>query len=62
MPLTPLTEADPELMLPWRNAPAVGQAMYSHHEISLDSNAPGSRWLKLASGSASSLGAATAIA
>jgi len=36
MPLTPLTKADRELILPWRNAPAVGQAMHSHHEISFD--------------------------
>lgn len=36
MPLKPLTEAELELILPWRNAPAVRRAMYSHHEISLD--------------------------
>ena len=36
MPLQPRTEADLELILPWRNAPAVRRAMYSHHEISLD--------------------------
>lgn len=36
MPLHALMEADLELILPWRNAPTVRQAMYSHHEISLD--------------------------
>ncbi len=36
MPLHPLTEHDLELILPWRNAPAVRRAMVSHHEISLD--------------------------
>jgi UDP-4-amino-4,6-dideoxy-N-acetyl-beta-L-altrosamine N-acetyltransferase len=36
MALIALTEADLELILPWRNAPAVRRAMYSHHEISLD--------------------------
>lgn len=36
MPLRALTAADLELILPWRNAPAVRRAMYSHHEISLD--------------------------
>lgn len=36
MPLHPLTDADLELILPWRNAPAVRRAMVSHHEISLD--------------------------
>jgi len=35
MRLTSLTAADLELILPWRNAPAVRRAMYSHHEISL---------------------------
>lgn len=34
MPLTPLADADLDLVLPWRNAPAVRQAMYTHHEIS----------------------------
>ena len=34
MPLYPLTENDLELILPWRNAPAVRKAMYTHHEIS----------------------------
>ena len=34
MPLHPLTAADLELILPWRNAPAVRRAMVSHHEIS----------------------------
>jgi UDP-4-amino-4,6-dideoxy-N-acetyl-beta-L-altrosamine N-acetyltransferase len=34
--LHPLTETDLEHILPWRNASAVRQAMYSHHEISLD--------------------------
>lgn len=29
-----IEEADLELILPWRNAPAVRQAMYSQHEIS----------------------------
>ena len=36
MPLQSLTGNDLELILPWRNAPAVRQAMYSHHEINLD--------------------------
>jgi len=36
MRLTPLTEADPERVLPWRNAPAVRRAMVSRHQISLD--------------------------
>jgi UDP-4-amino-4,6-dideoxy-N-acetyl-beta-L-altrosamine N-acetyltransferase len=36
MPLYSLTDADLELILPWRNVPAVRRAMYSHHEISLD--------------------------
>jgi UDP-4-amino-4,6-dideoxy-N-acetyl-beta-L-altrosamine N-acetyltransferase len=36
MPLTILTESELELILPWRNAPDVRQAMFSHHEISLD--------------------------
>ena len=36
MALHPLTDADLELILPWRNAPAVRRAMYSHHAISLD--------------------------
>ena len=35
MPLKLLTVDDLELILPWRNAPAVRRAMYSHHEISL---------------------------
>ncbi len=35
MPLKLLTADDLELILPWRNAPAVRRAMYSHHEISL---------------------------
>ncbi|MFP4495817.1 MAG: hypothetical protein ACLFN3_07835 [Halochromatium sp.] len=35
MALKPLTDTDLELILPWRNAPAVRRAMYSHHEISL---------------------------
>ena len=35
MPLKPLTTDYLELILPWRNAPAVRRAMYSHHEISL---------------------------
>ena len=36
MALHPLTEADLELILPWRNALAVRRAMYSHHEIAPD--------------------------
>jgi len=36
MRLTPLTEADLESILPWRNAPAVRRAMVSQHEISLE--------------------------
>ena len=36
MSLTPLTEAELETILPWRNAPAVRRAMYTHHEISLE--------------------------
>ncbi|MEA3641705.1 MAG: UDP-4-amino-4,6-dideoxy-N-acetyl-beta-L-altrosamine N-acetyltransferase [Lamprobacter sp.] len=36
MTLHPLTEADLELILPWRNTPAVRRAMVSQHEISLD--------------------------
>ena len=36
MPLKPLTEGDLELILPWRNAPPVRQAMYTHHEIRLE--------------------------
>lgn len=36
MPLTPLIEDDLEMILPWRNAPAVRRAMYTHHEISLE--------------------------
>lgn len=36
MSLKPLTDTDLELILPWRNAPAVRRAMYSHHKISLD--------------------------
>ena len=36
MPLTPLTEDDLEMILPWRNAPAVRRAMYTHHEISME--------------------------
>ncbi len=36
MPLRPLTEADLIMVLKWRNAPTVRQAMYTHHEISLD--------------------------
>ena len=36
MALHPLTEANLELILPWRNALAVRRAMYTHHEISLD--------------------------
>jgi UDP-4-amino-4,6-dideoxy-N-acetyl-beta-L-altrosamine N-acetyltransferase len=36
MPLSRLTEPDLELILPWRNAPAVRRAMYTHHEISAD--------------------------
>lgn len=35
MSLQPLTEADLELILPWRNAPAERRATYSHHEITL---------------------------
>ena len=31
--LTPLTEEDRDLILPWRNAPEVRRAMYSQHEI-----------------------------
>jgi hypothetical protein len=31
-----LAEPDLELILPRRNAPAVGRAMYTHHEISAD--------------------------
>ncbi|HSO81619.1 UDP-4-amino-4,6-dideoxy-N-acetyl-beta-L-altrosamine N-acetyltransferase [Thiocapsa sp.] len=34
MPMHPLTEADLDLILPWRNAPAVRRNMYTHHEIS----------------------------
>ena len=34
MPLTPLTEDDLDLILPWRNAPEVRGNMYTHHEIS----------------------------
>lgn len=33
MPLQPLTDANLALILPWRNAPAVRQASFSHHEI-----------------------------
>ena len=33
MPLTPLSEAELDMILPWRNAPAVRRAMLSHHEI-----------------------------
>ena len=33
MPLHPLTVAELEMIRAWRNAPAVRQAMYSHHEI-----------------------------
>ncbi|MBF0256934.1 MAG: UDP-4-amino-4,6-dideoxy-N-acetyl-beta-L-altrosamine N-acetyltransferase, partial [Gammaproteobacteria bacterium] len=36
MSLNPLEKSDLECILPWRNAPAVRRAMYSHHEISLD--------------------------
>lgn len=36
MTLALLTETDLDLILPWRNAPAVRQAMYIHHEISPD--------------------------
>ncbi|WP_295401251.1 GNAT family N-acetyltransferase [uncultured Thiocystis sp.] len=36
MLLIPLTEDDLELILPWRNAPAVRRNMYSHHEITPD--------------------------
>ncbi len=35
MTLALLTDTTCELILPWRNAPAVRQGMYSHHEISL---------------------------
>ena len=34
--LRPLQESDLELILPWRNAPTVRQAMFSQHEISLE--------------------------
>ena len=53
MPLRELTEDDLELILPWRNAPAVRQAMFHHHEITLDEhwawfraleNDPSRRW------------------
>lgn len=33
MPLEPLHESEVELIRAWRNAPAVRQAMYTHHEI-----------------------------
>ena len=36
MALKPFTDADLALIFPWRNAPAVRRAMYSHHEISLE--------------------------
>lgn len=36
MPLQPLSAAHLSLILPWRNAPAVRRAMYSHHEISIE--------------------------
>lgn len=36
MSLRALTEDDLELILPWRNSPAVRRAMFHHHEISLD--------------------------
>lgn len=36
MSLRELTEDDLELILPWRNAPAVRRAMFHHHEISLE--------------------------
>ena len=54
MPLTPLTKGDLEMILPWRNAPAVRRAMYTHHEISLEEHRawfarmeadPTKRWL-----------------
>ena len=34
MPLTPLTEGELDLILPWRNAPEVRRNMYTQHEIS----------------------------
>jgi UDP-4-amino-4,6-dideoxy-N-acetyl-beta-L-altrosamine N-acetyltransferase len=34
--IRPLEESDLELILPWRNAPAVRQAMFTQHEISCD--------------------------
>lgn len=36
MSLIPLKAEHLEFILPWRNAPAVRRAMYSHHEISLE--------------------------
>lgn len=36
MPLNPLTPADLELILPWRNAPTVRCAMFHHNEITLN--------------------------
>lgn len=36
MPLTRIEDSDRDLILPWRNAPAVRQAVYSHHEIGPD--------------------------
>ncbi len=54
MPLYLLTEADLDLILPWRNAPAVRRNMYSHHEIAPDEHQawfermqqdPGARWV-----------------
>ncbi len=33
MPLEPLHETELEMIRTWRNAPAVRQAMYTHHEI-----------------------------
>lgn len=33
MSLYPLSESDLDLILPWRNAPAVRQASFTHHEI-----------------------------
>lgn len=53
MTLSILTQGECDLILPWRNAPAVRQAMFTHHEISLTEhrawfhsmqNDPTARW------------------
>lgn len=46
MPLHPLTETDLELILSWRNTPAVRRAMFRHHEISLEEHLAWFRNLK----------------